>query len=271
MHTIPVRSRRWRAAAIGAVVAVLMSTTTPAHAQLVVTDPGALVKLLIEIEQVGAQYDTLQATYRQWLAIVARLPGIDRYNIPPYVPLRHDIGRYPYAAPMLQGLNSGDPSGALYEKVVSAIPLAQQTIDRLPVGSQARTVLEHDLAAIQITDSIVERGIHQVGSYRSWNPAVMKSIANLIQDVIAARTAYHYPAAILDKISGAEVISADQRMIANELKSHQLEQAILDAKAQRDADADTMNLRLADIQDGRAAGAAMISGTGDAIRAWRQP
>jgi hypothetical protein len=113
--------------------------------------------------------------------------------------------------------------------------------------------------------------VHQVGAIRGYSPSLLKAIENLTADVTSTRRAHHYPGARLDIISGAEVIGRNQDMATNQLTSHILEQLLNEAKAQRDADADTMNLRLGEIQNGRAAAAALVAGSGAQIRAWRQP
>jgi hypothetical protein len=242
----------------------------PAHAQIEVNDVLAIAKAAIMVEVAGQTYETVQKTYAQWQAINAALEGMDRYNIPQIAMGQHDPLRYPGGAPFLQALNAGDPRGALYAKVIAALPAARAVAASLPPGP-AKDTIDRQLAAIEISDSIIERGAHQVGAIRTYSPSLLKAIGNLTADVTNARRAYHYPGARLDMISGAEVIGRNQDMATNQLTSHILEQLLNEAKAQRDADADTMNLRLGDVQNGSAAAAAMVAGSGAQIRAWRQP
>jgi len=243
----------------------------PVHAQLVVIDPVAIAKTVEVVDITRQHYEKVVQTYNRWVEFLTNLPGIDRYNVPGLPVTRHDVDRYPYGAPMLRGFNAGDPRGDLYSTVIAALSSVRGVLATLPSGP-ARTALERQIAAIEISDSIVERGIHQVGANRGYSAiGIASAITNLTADVINGRRAYHYPTAILDKISGAEVIGRNQDMATNQLTSHLLEQLLNEAKVQRDADADTMNLRLGDIQHGQDAGAAMLVGSGAQIRAWRQP
>jgi hypothetical protein len=235
-----------------------------------VNDVLAIAKAAIMVDVATQTYETVKKTYAQWQAINAALEGMTRYDLPQIAMGQHDPLRYPYGAPLLRGLNSGDPRGELYTSVIAALPTARAVAAGLPPGP-AKETLERQLAAIEISDSILERGVHQVGAIRSYSPALLKAIGNLTADVTNPRRAYHYPGARLDMISGAEVIGRNQDMATNQLTSHILEQLLNEAKAQRDGDADTMNLRLGDVQNGSAAAAAMVAGSGAQIRAWRQP
>jgi hypothetical protein len=50
-----------------------------------------------------------------------------------------------------------------------------------------------------------------------------------------------------------------------------VEQLLVDSKRARDVDATAMNMQLVTWRDSRAANAAFVAGTGDALRTWRQP
>jgi hypothetical protein len=76
---------------------------------------------------------------------------------------------------------------------------------------------------------------------------------------------------VLDKISGAMLVGARQRQTRTQLLASVLEQLVVESKRARDTDAVGMNLQLVTWRDGRAANAAFVEGTGDALRTWRQP
>jgi hypothetical protein len=90
-------------------------------------------------------------------------------------------------------------------------------------------------------------------------------------DVLNGLLRYHEMTAILDKIAAGELLGRRQDMAANQLLSHALEQLLARSKRQRDTEASTMNMQLTSWRDGRAANEAFVSGTGDALRTWRQP
>lgn len=252
-------------------VAVLLGVAAPASAQMAVIDVAAIAKLVAAVDLAMKELETQTALHQKWVQVLTALPGMSRYNLRPMRVGRHDVESYQYGAPLLNGLNSGDARGELLATVTASVPLARVIMQRLPAGSQARRTIENQLAAIEISDSILQRGIHQVGATRAYTPALETAIENLTKDVVHPRTSYHYPTAILDKISGGEVIARQQDMVSNQLTSHVLEQLIDGAKDARDGEADTMNLRLADMYHGRDASRAMVAGTAHSIRTWRQP
>ena len=90
-------------------------------------------------------------------------------------------------------------------------------------------------------------------------------------DVLNSSSDYHQMTAVLDKISAGELLARRQDMAANQLLSHALEQLLARTKRERDTDAATINMQLTTWRDAAAANDAFVAGTGDALRAWRQP
>src|SRR5690349_21407187 len=88
----------------------------PAHAQLVVVDPGNLAQTTLIAERTLREYETLIAQYQTLLRMSQGLGGMDRYRIPPIAATAHDPSRWAYGSPWLQGLNTGDPRGLLYRQ-----------------------------------------------------------------------------------------------------------------------------------------------------------
>lgn len=82
---------------------------------------------------------------------------------------------------------------------------------------------------------------------------------------------YHELTAILDKVAGAELLGRRQDMAANQLLSHAVEQLLARGKRLRDAEAATMNMQLETWRSGKGANDAMVKGSSDALRTWRQP
>ena len=106
------------------VVALVSAVVAPAHAQIVVVDPGNLVQTVLIAERTLREYDTLWAQYQTILRMTHKLGNMDRYRTPPIAISRHDPSRWPYGAAWLQGLNSGDNRGALYRRVTRPLDLA---------------------------------------------------------------------------------------------------------------------------------------------------
>ena len=135
----------------------------------------------------------------------------------------------------------------------------------------ARRMLERQYATIEITDSVAMMGGHQVGALRGYHGQLQRAVEDLEGDVMNGLERYHEMTAILDKVAAAELLGRRQDMAANQLLSHALEQMLARSKRLRDTEASTMNMQLVTWRDGQAVNAAFVSGSGDALRAWRQP
>lgn len=246
-----------------------VGVASTAHAQWVVIDPGNLAKAILIVERTYKQYEILVQQYQRLTEMSAGLPGMDAYRLNPVRMGQHDVGRYLYGGPLLSGLNHGDPRGELYSQVISAIPVMAAGASRLPAGP--RLALEHQIASVEISDSILQRGIHQVGALRGFSSELDRAIQLLQDHVTNPRTSYHYFTAVADKLSGAEVIGRQQDEATNQYLSHSLEQQILKSKRDRDTEAEIMNMRINSMRYGRDAQAALFAGADADLATWRQP
>ena len=251
-------------------VLLLVGTlTVPAHAQLVVVDPGNLVQAVLIAERTLREYETLWAQYQTILRMAQRLGGMDRFRTPPVFVARHDPSRWTYGAPWLQGLNSGDNRGVLYRRVTRPLDRPGAALNQLPPA--ARKAIEQAYATIEITDAVATIAGHQVALTRGYSGPFQQAVQELENDVVHTRSSYHELTAILDKIAAGEVLGRRQDIATNQLLSHALEQLLARNKRVRDSEAATMNMRLGNLTDGRAAGASLLRGAADDLRTWRQP
>jgi hypothetical protein len=77
--------------------------------------------------------------------------------------------------------------------------------------------------------------------------------------------------AVLEKISGAELIAARQRQARTAFIADIVEQLVIDNKRVRDTETTALNMQLTTWREAGSANQALMSGTGDALRTWRQP
>lgn len=250
-------------------VLIFSVVTARAHAQLAVIDPGNLAQAILIAQRTQRHYDELQAQYRTILRMSQGLGHMEGYRIPTVSGTRHHASRWPYGQAWLQGLNSGDASGAAYW--ATTIPLERPSTVPSRLSGAARRTLERQYATIEITDSVAMMGGHQVGALRGYHGQLQQAVQELEGDVMNGLLRYHEMTAILDKIAAGELLGRRQDMAANQLLSHTLEQLLARSKRLRDTEATTMNMQLVTWRDGRAANAAMIAGAADALRTWRQP
>src|SRR5215210_3596144 len=91
-------------------------SVVPAHAQLVVIDPGNLVEVILIARRTLQEYNKLVEQYDTIRRMAGRLGPMDRYRIPGIAMVGHDPSRWSYGTPWLEALVRGDPAGRLYEQ-----------------------------------------------------------------------------------------------------------------------------------------------------------
>lgn len=111
----------------------------------------------------------------------------------------------------------------------------------------------------------------QVALVRWYSGSMQQAIQALESDVVNPRSSYHEMTAVLDKVAAGQLLARRQDVAANQLLSHALEQLLVRGKSMRDTEAATMNMRLGGLLNGRAAGASLVRGASNDLRAWRQP
>jgi hypothetical protein len=247
----------------------LCAAATPTYAQLVVIDPGNLVQTSLIAERTLRTYENLVAQYETLVRMAQGLGNLDRYRLPSVAISRHDPSRWTYGAPWLQGLNGGDLRGELYRQTTRPLATPAGIIDTLP--TTARNAIADAYATVEITDAVAEIAGNQVAQVRGYSGALQPAIEALEGDVVNPASRYHELTAELDKIAAGTLLARRQDTAANQLLSHVLEQLLARGKRLRDTEAATMNMRLANLRDGRAVGASLIAGAANDLRTWRQP
>jgi hypothetical protein len=250
-------------------VMLVLATAATARAQLVVIDPANLSQTILIAERTWQHYQELRRQYETILRMSRGLGDMEGYRVPAVAITTHDPSRWEYGRPWIQGLNSGDATGAAYRSTV--LPLLRPTTTPATLTAAARRTLERQYATIEIADSVAIMAGHQVALSRGYHSRLQMAVQALEDDVLNGRLSYHEMTAILDKIAAGELLGRRQDAASNQLLSHALEQLLSRSKRQRDTEAATINMQLTTWRDGRAANGAFVAGTGDALRTWRQP
>lgn len=247
----------------------LVAPMATAHAQIPVIDSANLTQAVLIAQRAQRHYEELQAQYRTIMRMSQGLGSMEGYRIPTIAGTRHEPARWSYGGPWLQGLNSGDPTGAAYW--ATTLPLERPSALPANLGAAARRTFERQYATVELTDSVAMMGGHQVGALRGYHGRLQQAVEDLEGDVLNGLLRYHEMTAILDKIAAGELLGRRQDMAANQLLSHALEQLLARSKRLRDAEATTVNMQLVTWRDARTANEAMVAGSGEALRTWRQP
>ena len=242
----------------------------PAHGQLVVNDPLNTAQAIALVQKTISEYQTLVQQYQTIVRMSQSLQNMARYRTVPIAFSSHDPSRFPYGAPWLTALNSGDARGDLYAEIARPLQRPDATaLARLP--PDARRAIEDAYATIEITDSIAQRGANQVALVRGYGGSLQSVVQLLENDILSPVSSLHQLTAILDKVAAGELVGRRQDTASNQLLSHALEQLLAQAKRRRDTEVATMNMRLVAMQRGRDVGRSYIEGSADALRTWRQP
>jgi hypothetical protein len=255
-----------RVAILALVVALL---SVPAQAQIVVHDPGNFTQAVLIAERTLREYQLLWEQYQTILRMSQGLGNMDRYRLPPIGINGHDPSRWPYGAPWLQGLNSGDARGGSYRQATRRLEAPALLLQQLPPA--ARRAVENAYATIEITDSVAQIAGHQVALVRGYSGPLQDATQALEADVLDPRSRYHEMTAVLDKVAAGELLARRQDNATNQLLSHALEQLLVRGKRLRDTEAATMNMRVLGMRDGRTAGASLVKDAASDLRTWRQP
>jgi hypothetical protein len=251
------------------VVVLLLAVAAPARAQWVVIDPANLEQAILIADRTLREYETLFDQYQIVLRMARALGSLDSYRIPAVAITSHDVSRWEYGRPWLQGLNSGDATGAAYLQAARRLERPGNAFAGLPAAT--RQAIERAYATIEITDSVAQMAGHQVALMRGYGGQLQQAVAALERDVTSTAPGYHDTTVILDKIAAGELLGRRQDMAANQMLSHVLEQLLAKGKRQRDSEAAAMNMRLGGMRDGRAASKSIVRGAAEDLRTWRQP
>jgi hypothetical protein len=255
--------RRFLAAT--AIASALTLAARPAAAQLAVYDPANYIQAIARYQQMLQQYEF-------WLRQARRLPAatLARYRVPEVLWRIHDSAEaFPYAGPILAGLNYGDATGAGYLQTVHQLEPLDAIFARLPAGFRRR--LTDTYATIQMADSAATMGIHQAGIIRFNGRSILRAIDAMEQDLVAAPEEFHSQTALLNKINGANVLRLRIAERNSQFLLATLEQLLVENKRKRDAETQLMNAHIYQWRYGAEYAADLFRKTALTLDGWRQP
>ena len=129
----------------------------PAQAQVVVIDPGNLVQTILIAERTCGALSAAAPRIRNDPSDGAPVSVTwNSYRMPAIAITRHDPSRWEYGSPWIEGLNSGDSSGAAY--AATTLPLERPNGETARLTGRARRAFERRYATIEITDTVAMRG-----------------------------------------------------------------------------------------------------------------
>lgn len=233
----------------------------PARAQLAVFDPLNYVQAIAQVQQMIKEYEFL-------LQQAKRLPNMaGRYRrfTPGWPP--HDLGRVFYAGGILEGFNTGDPSGAGYRSMAHYRDSFPDVAWRMPEA--LRGPLATNYANIELADSVATMAIDQIGKMRDTTNLMMYTIEGLEDDAYSADDDLQTQTAILNKINATGVVGLRLTVQNHELIGDTLEQLVVDNKRKRDTETRISNATIHQWRYGAAYGADLFQNTARNVDSWR--
>jgi hypothetical protein len=255
---------------------VLGLAVWPVRAQLVVHDPAVTLRNSITAtlsEYLASVQRDQQQLVRRMAQRLSVWTNLDVYRLTDTPEWRiHDFttDAVLFALAYHAALNYGDGSGAAYLGVTD--PLvdldAEGVVGRLsPAGWQA---LRARLATVDVADATAISATNDDGLLR-YNGRREQAAIEALEAQVIDPSQEQSTTAVLEKLTGAELIGVRNRQARNQLLADIVEQLLVDTKRARDTDGATINMQLTTWQDAKSANEAFVAGTGDALRTWRQP
>lgn len=252
--------------------AAVVLAARPLNAQISVYDPANTARNSISagLEQFLLETERLQhAKLTDMARRLSAFADLRRFLLLDVPRWRTHGGDFLYANGINDALIFGDPLGAAYLAVSHPVVNARPLLGRLSPAAQR--IFASRLATLEAADAAEIAGINDTGSLRLNGRKQELPAIDALEAQVIDPDSEQSSTAILDKISGAILIGARQRQARSQLLAAFVEQLLIDSKRERDVDATAMNMQLVTWRDGRAANAAFVAGTGDALRTWRQP
>lgn len=226
---------------------------------ITVFDPSVFAKVAAQLVEMEKQLTQLVNTYRRIT---------DQYNhmlymarrIPVNMALRYRAmatpWRYPSASNTygttggwIGAVNSGANVASGYLAAAERLLAYGAAMANVPADQRDR--LTKHYATIELTDGANQHGLEAMGLLRRNAAQVETAIQGLEEDSLSSNPDYNTEVGVLNKINAATVIALRNGQDANKLLVALAEQQVLEAKRQRDAEAQAINNHIALMRQGR--------------------
>jgi hypothetical protein len=205
------------------------------------------VQQLVQLEQQYAQlvqtYHMIQSQYQQmlWMAKQDPVNMFLRYRAmaTPWTS-SSATNTYGTTAAWTLGINSGQSIQAAYSSAVQRLSAYGSDLANVPADQTDR--IKTGYATVELTDGANRSSMQTIGSIRGNAAAVETAIQNLENDSLSSDPNMNTEIAVLNKINAANVIGLRNTQDTNKLLVALAEHEILQAKRQRDAEAQAFAL-----------------------------
>src|SRR4051812_13430039 len=249
----------------------------PVGAQIIVHDPAVTLRnsVTATIEQLVFN---IQNDQRRQIRRMARrlslFTDLNKYVLSDTPEWRihdfQDADAVLFARDYHAALNYGDRVGTAYLGVTEPLVTVDDEGFAGDLAGAAWREFAARLATVNVADAVAISATNDDGLLRYNGRREQEAIEALERQVIDPSNEQS-ATAVLEKITGAELVGARQRQARTQFLTGIVEQLLVDTKRMRDAEAGALNMQITTWRDAKGANDALVAGTGDALRRWRQP
>jgi hypothetical protein len=245
----------------------------------IVFDPNNFEEALQQLAEMEQQYLQLVTTYQvidsqyqEMLRMAQRVPVdmVARYRAvaSTWIPFAagNALGT---TSSWTVGANTGSGVASGYSSAVQLLGNYGNAFARMSTAQQDH--VKRDYATVELTDGANLTALQTIGTLRGNAAAVDAAIRNLENDSLSADPSMNTEIAVLNKINAAHMIALRNSQDTNRLLVSLAEERVIEAKRQRDAEAQAFNDHIQFLNQGQAVMAAQASGASSAMIAWRMP
>ncbi len=245
----------------------------------IVYDPtnfAEAVQQLVQLEQQYAQlvqtYHMIENQYQQmvWMAKQDPVNMFLRYRAitTPWIPSSAS-NTFGTTAGWSFGINTGQNVSAGYAAAVLRLGAYGNAYANVPADQADR--IKSGYATVELTDGANLSGMQTIGEIRGNAPAVEATIQNLENDSLSSDPNMNTEIAVLNKINASGVIGLRNTQDTNKVLVALAEQQIVQAKRQRDAEAQAFNDDIQFRTQAKSVMDAQAAHASSAMLAWRMP
>ena len=267
---------------VAVVCSCLLFGATVARAQfgfgVTVFDPSVYAEAISEVSNLVQQYNQLVQTfqmitnqYRQmlWMAktLPANLANFRAIQTPWF--LASASNTYGTTGGWISAINTGSNVLAAYQSATDALRAYGAALGNVPADQLRR--LQNHYVTIELTDGANQDGMQTIGTLRLNARQVEAAIQNLEDVSLNADPNLNTEIGVLNKINAADVIALRNSQDTNKVLTVLAEQQFIEAKRQRDSEADAINNHVAFMASEQGYLASQKANASDAMLNFRMP
>ena len=258
-------------------VAVFCSIVPAIFAFDIVFDPKNYVELVAQLQQMEQQYNQLVTTYEmvtnqynQMITNARMITSKARWKAV-LTPWQNPTATNTYGTTSgwISALRTGNGSAAGYAQSVTTLKNYSPVWGAIDATQQER--IARNYSTVELSDGSTINALDQLGKMRGNSAAVDAAISTLENDSLSDSPDLNTQVGVLNKINAATLIAVRSNQDTNKLLGSVLDQQMVDAKARRDAVAQSINNDIVFRQMAPIVDAQHLGGAAQVMKTYRLP